>query len=70
MFEEQLDYAMARNRDMLQEAERRRTGVYEREYLFNVWEAVRQAAKRLWQSYNRRDELCLELQPACEMRFG
>ena len=65
MFEQELDYVMARYRDNLRDAERRRSGVYEDWRRFNVWEAVRQAADRLVQSFSRKDEACLELQPAC-----
>ena len=70
MFKQELDYVMARYRDNLQDAEHRRTGVYEDWRRFNVWEAVRQAADRLLQSFKRKDEFCLELQPACQMPLG
>ena len=67
MFEQELDYVMARYRDNLRDAERRRTGVYEDWHLFNVWEAVRQAFERIGRWYAREAEPCLTLSPACEM---
>jgi hypothetical protein len=67
MFEQELDYGIARNRDMLRDAERRRTGVYEDWHLFNVQEAVRRAFERIGRWYARKDEPCLTLSPACEM---
>jgi hypothetical protein len=69
-YDEQLEYRVARYKEILREAERRRPGIDRGWHLYQVWEAVRQAAERLWQSYNREGERCLELQPACEMRFG
>ena len=70
MFQEKLDYAMARYRDNLREAERRRSGVYEDWHRFNLWEAVQQAVKRVVRSFNQTEKPCLVLQPACEMPFG
>jgi len=81
MFEQYLDYGIARYRDNLREAERRRTGVYEGWYLINVWEVLyrrtakarefaRQAAERLWRWYDREGERCIELGPACELNYG
>ena len=70
MFEQELDYGIARYRDRLRDAERRRTGVYQDWRRFNVWEAVRQAFERIGRWYAREGELCLNLDPACEMPFA
>jgi hypothetical protein len=81
MFGQQLDYGIERYKDMLRDAERRRTGVYEGWYLIDVWEAlhwrtakarefVRQASEWLWQWFEREGERCIELGPACELNYG
>jgi len=81
MFEQLLDYSVERYRDNLREAERRRTGVYEGWYLFNIWEflyrrtakareVVRQSVEWLWQWLDREGERCIELGPACELNYG
>ena len=70
MFQEDLNYAMARRRDNLREAEYRRSGVYKDWRRFSLWEAVQQAAKRVVRSFHPVEKPCLTLQPACEMPFG
>jgi hypothetical protein len=69
-YNQQLDYRLTRYKEMLREAERRHSGVATGWHLYKVWEAARQAAERLVQAYKRESELCIELQPACEMNVG
>jgi hypothetical protein len=67
---EPFSYGVERYREMLQKAERRRSGRYEGWHLSKAWEAARRAVELLVQFYQREGERCLAFQPACEMGFG
>ena len=67
---EQLEYGVERYREMLQESERLRPWTGEGWRASKAIVAVRRAFEWLLQWYDREGELCLNLEPACEMRYG
>jgi len=62
-------YALDRYREALREAERRRLWTGEGLRAAKAREAVRQAFERIGRWYARQGELCLNLEPACEMPY-
>ena len=64
------DYSLDRYRETLQEAERRRLWTGEGWRASKAIAAVRQAFEWLARWTDREGELCLNLEPACEMRYG
>ena len=69
-YQDQLEFGIERYREMVNESERLRPWAGKGWRASKAIETVRQAFERLGRLYARYGELCLNLEPACEMPYA
>jgi hypothetical protein len=68
-YTQELDYALERQRELIGEPRRERVNLSYGLRFSGAREIFHRAVNQFWQSLAREGEMCLELEPACEMRF-
>ncbi len=64
-----LYYALERQQELLGEPVRERVNLSYGQRFSGAREILHRAVNQFWQSLAREGELCLQVEPACEMRF-
>ena len=62
-------YAIERQQSLLGEPHRERVNLSSGQRFSGAREILQRAVNRFWESLAREGEVCLQLEPACEMRF-
>jgi hypothetical protein len=62
-------YALERQKTLLDEPLREQVNLSSGQRFSGAREVLQRAVNQFWQSLAREGEICLELEPACEMRF-
>ena len=69
-YTDSLYYGLERQQQLLGKAARELPNLSDGRRFSAFWGALRQGAYRFVESLGREGRVCLELEPACEMRFG
>lgn len=70
LYTDTLYYGLERQKQLLGEAARELPNLRDGRRFSAFWGSLRQAAYRFVESLGREGQVCLKLDPACEMRFG
>ena len=68
-FTEQLHYGLERQEQLRAEPARERVNLSDGLRFSGARGALQRAVDQFWQSMVREGEICLQIEPACEMRF-
>ena len=68
-FTQEQYYALERQKTLLDEPLREQVNLSSGQRFSGAREVLQRAVNQFWQSLAREGEICLELEPACEMRF-
>ena len=68
-FTQVLDYGLERQEELRGEPPRERVNISDGQRFSGARELWDRAVNQFWESMAREGETCLQLEPACEMRF-